>query len=86
MIVTVTLDQRWVDQNGAVNYAFADGYGLQYSSVQDASENAVLTDARVVSVLRDLVISIAESTDANGTVTATFDSDAADGAVVRVKL
>lgn len=84
MVVTITLSQRWVDQTEAVNYQFTDGYGLQYSSVSDAQENAVLTDGRVSSVLRDLCISIAETMNSNGPITATFDQNAPDGAVVRV--
>jgi len=86
MTVVVTLTSRWIDQTDAVNYQFADGYGLQYSSLQDAQENAVLTDGRVASVLRDLCISIAESANIAGPITATFDGNAPDGAVVRVTL
>jgi hypothetical protein len=84
MVVTITLSQRWVDQTDAVNYQFTDGYGLQYSSISDAQENAVLTDGRVSSVLRDLCISIAENMNSNGPITATFDPNEPDGAVVRV--
>jgi hypothetical protein len=84
MTVVVILTSRWTDQTDAVNYQFADGYGLQYSSLQDAKENAVLTDGRVSSVLRDLCISIAETADSNGPITATFNPNAPDGAVVRV--
>lgn len=86
MIVVITLSDRWIDQTDAVNYQFTDGYGLQYSSLQDAQENAVLSDGRVTSVLRDLCISIAETTNSNGPITATFDANAPDGAVVRVTI
>lgn len=84
MTVSVTLSNRWIDQTQSVNYQFADGYSLQYSSLLDAQENAMLTDGRVSSVLRDLCISIAESMNSNGPITATFDPNALDGAVVRV--
>lgn len=86
MIVSITLSNRWIDHNSSVNYQFADGHGLQYSSIDDAETNAVLDENRVASILRDLCVSIAESTNINGPITAIFNNDAPDGAVVRVTI
>ena len=85
MEVSVTLLNRAVEQGGNVLYTFSDGLVVEYCSEADAEGDAVLDADRVKSVLRELLLSMAEQIDSNGSITATFNDADPDGNVVKVE-
>ena len=86
MDVSVTLLNRVVEQGGNVLYAFSDGLVVEYCSEADAEGDAVLDADRVKSVLRELLLSMAEQINSTGPVTATFNDADPNGNVVKVTL
>lgn len=86
MVVSVTLLDRSIGQSGNVLYTFSDGFIVEYCSEADAEGDAVLDADRVKSVLRELLLSMAEQIDSTGSITATYNDADPDGNVVKVAL
>jgi hypothetical protein len=86
MRIEISLLGRTVTESGAVLFLFDDGTGREYCSETDALSDASIDPTRVQNVLRDLLVSIGQTSSNQIPVTAIYDDADPQGNIVRVAL
>ena len=86
MRIEITLLDRKVTDSGAVLFTFDDGMGREYCTEADALSDASIDPTRVQNVLRDLLVSIGQTSRNQIPVTAIYDDTDPQGNIVKVTL
>lgn len=84
MAMTIQLVSRIVGTSQSVIYTFDNKTSVEYQSVEDAAGNSPITEETATSMLRDVLISIMESTGISAPITAVYDPEFSDGVLVRI--